>query len=138
MEPHSPHDERTRNACERVRTDRESYCPLVLSCKVCSHLRKHFFRGVRIPTPLYLLDPPICHIWVFLVWLFGTLLCLIWVLWIWLFGAHFYLGALDFASLEIFFLSVCSGIRLISALIRLSGRSEVYFLSTCFARPFSC
>ena len=25
---HSPHEERTRNACERTRTDREFYCPL--------------------------------------------------------------------------------------------------------------
>ena len=25
---HSPHEERTKNACERTRTDREFYCPL--------------------------------------------------------------------------------------------------------------
>ena len=27
---HSPHEERTRNACERTRTDREFYCPLLV------------------------------------------------------------------------------------------------------------
>ena len=55
-----------------------------------------------------------------------------------LFGANIYLGALDFACLEFFFLSGCSRIRLIGALICLSGRSGLYFLSTCSVRPFSC
>ena len=59
--------------------------------------------------------------------LFGALLCIIWVLCAGLFGdllllgcsgfmlfrAHYYLGALDFDYLELYFLSGCSEIRLI-------------------------
>ena len=48
-------------------------------------------------------------IWALWITLFAALLCLILVLWLWLFGAHFYLGALEFACLELCFLSGCSG-----------------------------